>query len=555
MEPIDEPHWRAGTRGDRIRLVSTQVAEHGFGTPGADRVRSLLRIGLYIVGGIGFALTTDGLGVWGGGSDIGTWWREPIVFQKVVLWSLMFDGLGLGCRAGPRLALPDLLYPLRPGTIRLPPLRLPCARGDTQTPVDAALYLLFLTATVFTLLSDGTGPDAGLASAVGVIPVWKVAVVVGLLTLLVLRDKVFFVAAGAGMYGVLTVTFLFPTIDMIVAAKLVMVIIWVGAATAKLHRGFPFVMAIMMSSSPLVRRRRMKRRCYQHFPDDLRPGRLARTIAYTGTFVEFTAPLMLLLSPGVWGERPIVAATALVLLHLAILSAMPVGSPLEWNVFMIFGIFTLFVDKAPIGLGDLEHPVPVAILAGAVVGAVTLGNLIPRRSWFVAPNMRYFAGNANATLWCLAPSAQDKLHTAANLPHERQIYLGYALRALNTNGRALFTLVNRAIPQAHHGEYTIVDGEWICGAAVGLRFADGAMHSEQLVAALQRRCHFEPGEARIVVLDAQPLHRQAQEYRLIDAATGEFERGRVRVADLVSRQPWADDVPVQVSGHHSHSGR
>ena len=29
-------------------------------------------------------------------------------------------------------------------------------------------------------------------------------------------------------------------------------------------------------------------------------------------------------------------------------------------------------------------------------------------------------------------------------------------------------------------------------------------------------------------------------------ATGEFERGYVRVADMVTRQPWADDVPVQV---------
>ncbi|WP_142395115.1 DUF3556 domain-containing protein, partial [Mycobacterium avium] len=33
---------------------------------------------------------------------------------------------------------------------------------------------------------------------------------------------------------------------------------------------------------------------------------------------------------------------------------------------------------------------------------------------------------------------------------------------------------------------------------------------------------------------------------LVDAATGEFERGIVRVADMVVRQPWDDDVPVQV---------
>uniref|UniRef100_UPI0035B169AE DUF3556 domain-containing protein n=1 Tax=Gordonia sp. (in: high G+C Gram-positive bacteria) TaxID=84139 RepID=UPI0035B169AE len=61
------------------------------------------------------------------------------------------------------------------------------------------------------------------------------------------------------------------------------------------------------------------------------------------------------------------------------------------------------------------------------------------------------------------------------------------------------------------------------------------------------RCHFEPGEVRIVLLDAQPIHRQTQEYRLVDPAVGEFERGYVRVADLVTRQPWDDRVPVTVT--------
>jgi hypothetical protein len=32
----------------------------------------------------------------------------------------------------------------------------------------------------------------------------------------------------------------------------------------------------------------------------------------------------------------------------------------------------------------------------------------------------------------------------------------------------------------------------------------------------------------------------------VDAATGEFERGVVQVADMVTRQPWADDLPVRV---------
>jgi hypothetical protein len=72
------------------------------------------------------------------------------------------------------------------------------------------------------------------------------------------------------------------------------------------------------------------------------------------------------------------------------------------------------------------------------------------------------------------------------------------------------------------------------------------MHNEQLITAMQRRCQFEPGEVRVVLLDAQPIQTQRQRYRLVDAATGEFERGWVEVADMVVRQPWDDDLPVHV---------
>ena len=73
------------------------------------------------------------------------------------------------------------------------------------------------------------------------------------------------------------------------------------------------------------------------------------------------------------------------------------------------------------------------------------------------------------------------------------------------------------------------------------------MHNEQLIAAMQKRCNFEPGEVRVIILDAQPLHRQRQQYRLVDAATGEFERGYVNVSDMVMGQPWSDDIPVHVT--------
>jgi hypothetical protein len=35
-------------------------------------------------------------------------------------------------------------------------------------------------------------------------------------------------------------------------------------------------------------------------------------------------------------------------------------------------------------------------------------------------------------------------------------------------------------------------------------------------------------------------------WRCFTAAMGEFERGRVRVSDVVTRQPWDDALPVFV---------
>jgi hypothetical protein len=252
----------------------------------------------------------------------------------------------------------------------------------------------------------------------------------------------------------------------------------------------------------------------------------------------------------------------MVVFHVGILSAIPMGVPLEWNVFMIFGVLALFVGHANIRLSDVKHPVPVAILIAIVAGTVIAGNLFPRKISFL-PGMRYYAGNWDTTLWCIKPSASEKIARGivaiASMPQAQlerfygspeaaqiPLYMGYAFRGFNTHGRALFTLAHRAMAGHDENDYVITDGERICSTAIGWNFGDGHMHNEQLIQAMQRRCRFEPGEVRVVLLDAQPIHKQTQRYRLVDAATGEFEHGYVRVADMVTRQPWADDVPVHV---------
>ncbi|BBU21659.1 DUF3556 domain-containing protein [Mycobacterium xenopi] len=575
LPQIDMTEWSKGTRSEKIRPMARHWAEVGFGTPVALHLFYVVKIGLYILGGGLFAVTTAGLGGLAGITTVGSWWSEPIVFEKVVLYTMLFEVVGLGCGFGPlnnRFFPPmgSILYWLRPDTIRLPPWpdRIPLTKGTARTPVDVALYAALLTMLLLSLFSDGTGPVPALHTDIGLLPVWQVWVILGLLTVLGLRDKVIFLAARGEVYASLAVTFLFPAVDMIVASKVVFVVIWMGAATSKLNHHFPFVISTMMSNNPLIRAKSMKRAFFESFPDDLRPGRLSRIVAHGGTTVEMCVPVVLFFAHGGWLTA--VAAAVMVCFHLAILTAIPMGVPLEWNVFMIYGIGALFVAYADLGLADLKHPVPVAILFAVLAGIVIAGNLFPRKISFL-PGMRYYAGNWDTTLWCVKPSADEKISRGlvaiASMPAAQlerfygkdraqiPMYLGYAFRAMNTHGRALFTLAHRAMAGQNEDDYVITDGERICSTAIGWNFGDGHMHNEQLITAMQERCHFEPGEVRVVLLDAQPIHRQTQEYRLVDAATGEFERGYVQVADMVTRQPWDDTVPVHVYEHQGLDSR
>ena len=558
---VDMAQWSKGTRSERIRPMAEHWAEVGFGTPIALHLFYVGKVCLYILGGWLIVLSTKGID---GFASVGDWWSEPIVFEKVVLYTLLFEVIGLGCGFGPlnnRYFPPfgSILYWLRPRTIRLPPWpgQIPLTKGTDRTVVDIALYTALLVLTAIAVLSDGTGPVPELDTTVGLLPVWQIAVILGLLALIGLRDKVIFLAARGEVYATLTVTFLFAA-DVIVAAKLVFVVIWLGAATSKLNKHFPFVVSTMMSNSPVFRRKSLKRKFFENFPGDLRPGRLSRVFAHGGTAVEMCVPLVLFFSSGGWSMA--VAAFVMVCFHLAILTAIPMGVPLEWNVFMIFGVLVLFVAHADLGLGSLHSPAPVLLFL-VIAGIVIAGNLFPHRISFL-PGMRYYAGNWDTTMWCVKPSAAEKINRGivaiASMPQAQlervygkdraqiPMFMGYAFRAMNTHGRALFTLVHRAMPAGREDEYTITDGERICSTAVGWNFGDGHMHNEQLIAAMQERCRFEPGEVRVVLLDAQPIHKQTQEYRLVDAATGEFERGVMYVADMVTRQPWADDVPVHV---------
>jgi hypothetical protein len=366
---VDYATWSQGTRAEKIKPMARHWAEVGFGTPVVLHLFYVAKIAAYILGGWLLVRGADS-------------YTDLIVFEKVVLYTMLFEVVGLGCGFGPlnnRFWPPmgSILYWLRPKTIRLPPwpTRVPLTRGDTRTPVDVALYAALLVALVVAIL--------------GAIPTWQLWTVLGLLAVLSLRDKVIFLAARGEVYGSFAVACLIAdlvsTIDAILAAKLVCLVIWIGAATSKLTKHFPFVISTMMSNNPVLRPKWLKRRFFKKFPDDLRPGWPSKLLAHTSTAIEGLVPLVLFFAHGT--TAGLIAAIVMLLFHFGILSSIPMGVPLEWNVFMMFSVAVLFLGHPDVGITDATSPWPF-VLAGVLVSIVILGNLFPRKISFL-PGMRY----------------------------------------------------------------------------------------------------------------------------------------------------------------------
>jgi len=380
-----------------------------------------------------------------------------------------------------------------------------------------------------------------------------------LLPLLGLRDKTIFLAARSEHYLLTAALFFFPVTSMLAGAQLVMLLLWWGAATSKLNRHFPFVVSVMISNAPLHPTTWLRRKLYRRFPDDLRPSWVSRALAHGGTVVEFVVPAILVLSPN--RNLTLVAVVIMVLFHLHILTTFPLGVPMEWNVFMMFGTLVLFGAHGNLGPADVGSPVIWALLAATAL-IVVLGNLYPGRFSFLL-SMRYYAGNWATSLWCFRPPAQDKLDTSIRkaaksvqsqletlyTPEEADLIfnIGIAWRAMHHHGRALNGLLPRALDDI--GGYEIIEGETVAGIVLGWNFGDGHLHDEQLLAAIQERCGYADGDVRVIMLESQPIHRPWQHYRIVDAATGVVEEGHVLVSDMVTRQPWLDGdatIPVTV---------
>ena len=562
LDPVPTPYepldWAKRPLDERGRMVCEAWGLQGYGTPPAVYLVYALKVVFYI--GI-WALFCGSLGPL---SAIDQWWLHPVAFQKAIVWSMIFEILGLGCGSGPLTGryfppVGGFLYFLRPGTTKLPLLKgVPLLGGPTRNLIDIFAYAALLGIGFWTLATPTPTVTQYVALAV-------------LLPVLGLLDRTLFLAARGEHYWVTLVVFAvgLPLGDpaWIAGAMAVQLALWFWAGFSKLNHHFPAVVCVMTSNGPLTRFDFLRRAMYRAFPSDMRPSKLATVLGHLGTALEMSVPLAFLLTP--LGREPWIALTLMLALHLYITSNVPMGVPIEWNFMVAYGGFALFWAHPEVSLMDLGHPVLGAFLLGMLVGLPLLGNFFPERLSFLLA-MRYYAGNWAYSVWLFRGESYRKLgrltasagwiydQLAHFYDHGTAVGLvGKVLgfRLMHLHGRALPLLVPKAVERLD--EYEWLDGELVAGLALGWNFGDGHLHNEQLLEALQSQCAFEPGELRCIFVEPQPLLGSSLRYRIADAATGSVETGELPVAELRSRQPWsalAAAVPALPDASSSESG-
>ncbi|MFE9646779.1 DUF3556 domain-containing protein [Streptomyces sp. NPDC006365] len=567
--PVDLETFPEKPLQERLRALALHWVEYGFGTPKMIPATYVVKVLLlYVLGGTALATWTSDTGpFW----DVTHWWNQPVVYQKLVLWTVFLETVGVAGSWGPiagkfKPMTGGILFWARPGTIRLRPWkRVPFTSGDRRTVGDVLLYLAFLVSLLVAVLMPGV-PSASLTEVLpdntsGLVrPSLLVAPIV-LYVLNGLRDKTVFLAARGEQYLPALVFFaVLPFTDMVIAAKLLICAVWLGAGISKFGRHFTNVVSPMISNSPFVPAKWIKRLHYRDFPRDVRPSRTATFMAHVGgSTVEIVTPLVLLFSTNRW--LTIAGVVLMVVFHLFITSTFPLAVPLEWNLLFAYLSVFLFLGFPAwdgFGVGDMSSPWLAAGIAAGLAFFPILGNLRPDLVSFL-PSMRQYAGNWASALWAFAPGAEEKLNSLPHRPTKNQVdqlqAMGYpqavaevtmqqtiAWRSMHSQGRGLFSVLLRNLPDLDRR--TVREAEFACNSLIGFNFGDGHLHNIDLINAVQSRIGFAPGEWIIVWVESQPIHRGTQQYQVIDAALGVIERGTWKVADAVEEQPWLPNGPI-----------
>ncbi|MET3961722.1 hypothetical protein ABIE44_001656 [Marmoricola sp. OAE513] len=573
---------------ERIRILAVNWVDDGFGTPRVLNIVYVLKmLGLYFAVGLAItSWTTTGVAF----TDPSTWFDNIVVYQKLAVWLMLLEVLGLGGAFGPLCGhfapmLGNVRFWVRPGTLRMAPwgTRVPGTGGDERTVGDVVLYLVVLASLVYPLVIPaevvphvpvGTGPQE-LVPAYAFIPILVAMPLMGL------RDKVIFLAARSEQY--LPIMLFSATlgaialqsdasngdfVDLVVAFKIIICVVWIGAGTSKLGLHFSNVVPAMVSNQP-GQPRFAKRAHYRNFPEDLRPSKLAFFMAHVGgTTIEILIPLVLLLTTS--NTVAMLGAIAMLLFHIFITSTFPLAVPLEWNVYfgyiaiVLWGGFGDGFDASVYNIWEFDKPLLLIPVFALLLFGPVLGNLRPDLVSFL-PSMRQYAGNWASAIWLMKPGIEDRLNELplvenqidqlqrmAPMPYEKDdaemtLQKVNSWRSLHSQGRGLYSAARVHLDDID--TRTIRDGEFVCNVILGWNFGDGHLHDERMIAAVQKRLNLEPGDLVVAYCESQrtPWLNPPQEYRVIDAALGIVERGTWNVSDCVAEQPWLPNGPIPLT--------
>jgi hypothetical protein len=565
--PIDPEEFLRRPLMDRMKYLALWWVENGFGTPKVIHTVYVFKLlFFFILGGVVVATTTSHLVFW----DVASWWNQPVVYQKVILWTVFLEALNVAGSWGPLVGkfkpmTGGVRFWAKLGTIRQRPWKwVPFTAGDRRTVLDVVLYVLLLASLVVAVVPAGViTPTLAAAlptNTTGLVdPVLLIAPVV-LLVLVGLRDKTIFLGARGEQY--LPALFFFavlPFADMIIALKLLIVVVWVGAGASKFGKHFANVVPPMVSNSPAMPFKWLKRAHYRDYPTDIRPSRIGDLMAHVGgTTVEIILPLVLLFSTN--RMITLLAVAGMVIFHLFIVSTFPLAVPLEWNIVFAYATIFLFAGfpaGAGYGVTDMSSPWLTAVVVIGLLFFPILGNLRPDLVSFL-PSMRQYAGNWASAVWAFAPGAERKLNSVVGsvpIQVDQLTAMGYdpavaevtmqqtlAWRTMHSQGRGLLSLLLKHLPDVD--QRTVREAEFLCNSLIGFNFGDGHLHNEDMINAVQAQARFEPGEVLIVWVESQSVHHDYQEYKVIDPALGVIERGTWKVADAVNEQPWLPNGPI-----------
>ena len=576
--PVDLATFKERPFLERVEICAKQWVEYGFGTPKMVHMIYIVKlIVFYTIGGISLALWSSDIPAyfW----EIDEWLFQPVVYQKMIIWTVLLEVMGIAGSWGPLAAhfkpMSGGIHAwLRPGTLRVAPWpdKVPFTAGDERTVGDVVLYVAILASLIYPLVFFGFDPDsaflAGNERHVLMENGTYMLVPIALLALMGMRDTVVFLGARAEQY--LPAFFFFAVldpVDVVIALKVLIVVVWMGAGVSKFGLHFSKVVSPMVSNTPWLASKSLRRKMYRDFPNDLRPSEYTKTLAHLGgTTVELVLPVVLLFSTN--ATVTLLAVIGMVIFHLFIISTFPLAVPLEWNVLFALGTMVLFRGHPAqdgFALGDFSSVPVLLLIIAALVTFPILGNLKPQWVSFL-PSMRQYAGNWASATWALAPGGIEKLdanlkkHSQDGLIQLQDPFYGYTedeayallsmplgWRGMHSQGPGLFSILFSYLGDDRMNTYTIREAEFMCNSIIGFNFGDGHFHDERMIAAIQKRCNFAPGEFVVAWVESQAIHEDFQRYRIIDAALGVVERGTYKTADSLNSQGWLPDGPIPLT--------